>query len=202
MSRTLCLAGLTWAAVHSTVLAFDDGGYQYKFSPYTPGTQNQGSNWNSGGNSNWNSGGGGNWNNDWSGGTQHWHQQPQRQYHYDYQPQQSWSYQQPQYTPPQPVYSGLPIKISMPPTEAGLCAYVLTSGGETWNYTIAPGKSQLFNEDRAWQVTYDRGDGYGPQTYGLKPGHYRFRQSSRGWELYRSDSMQDAPPSFAPPPPM
>jgi hypothetical protein len=151
-------------------------------NPFSPGAQNNNFGWDNG--NQWNNG----YNNNWN------YQQPQYQ--------QNWQYQQPQYVQPQVVYSQQPIKLSMPGGEAGLCAYVLSSGGQSWNYTISPGKSQLFTEDRAWKVTYDRGNGYGEQSYVLKPGHYRFRQSSRGWELYRSDSMEDAPLSQAPLPPM
>ena len=100
------------------------------------------------------------------------------------------------------TYSRQPIRISMPEDQIGICAYVLRSGDEAFNYTILPGKKQDFTEDRAWKIVYDRGDGFGQQSYGLKPGHYRFRQSSRGWELYRSSSMETASTSNAPPPPM
>lgn len=210
MQRALLLTGLVLAAIGANAAAFDDfyyddGGWgfgyddyyyddyyyddyyddyntprSYKYMPFSPGAQNQNLGWNNGWDNTWNNG----WNNNW-------------------QQQQNWNYQpRPQYQTPQVVYSQQPIKISMPPAEAGLCAYVLSSGGQSWNYTISPGKSQQFKEDRAWQVTYDRGNGYGHQTYSLKPGHYRFRQSSRGWELYRSDVMDDTPIAQAPPPPM
>ena len=154
----------------------------YKQSPYRPGAQNQNNlGWDNGG---WDDGGwdNGGWNNGW-------------------QQQQNWN--QYQYQQPQRVtYSNLPITIGMPAGEPGMCSYVLSSGQGTWNYTMSPGKSQTFNEDRAWKVTFDRGNGYGEQSYNLKPGYYRFRQSSRGWELYRSETPPAAPIANAPPPPM
>lgn len=101
-----------------------------------------------------------------------------------------------------PQYSQQPIKISMMYGEAGPVSYVLSGGGPVYNYTMQPGMAQMFREDRPWQITYDRGNGFGQQTYSLKPGHYRFKQSPRGWELFRSDSLDDMPLAQAPPPPM
>jgi hypothetical protein len=225
MLRQLMMVGLTVAALTAPVNAddfffggdfeyddgdWDDGGFQfgggrrYRAAPYTPGAQNNNSQWDDNWNSPWNPGVQNNnsqWD-DWEHNHNHgwnngWNNNWQYQNQYQYRPQQ------PQYVAPRVVYSNQPIKISMPEGEPGMCAYVLSSAGQSWNYTMAPGKSQLFNEDRAWTITYDRGNGYGEQTYGLKPGHYRFRQSSRGWELYRSESMDSAPPvPQAPPPPM
>jgi hypothetical protein len=100
------------------------------------------------------------------------------------------------------VYSNQPITIAMPLDQPGPCGYVLLSGDAAWNYTMAPGQSQTFPEDRAWRITFDRGQGYGEQTYALKPGLYRFRLTSRGWELYRSTTPAPAPFASAPPPPM
>ena len=115
---------------------YDYGGYQngryYKQAPYTPGVQNNNNNWGSPWSTgNQNSGFNWGYNNNW--------QQPQYQQNWQYsQPQYSQSYRPAQpYTPPV-VYSNLPIKISMPAGEAGLCAYVLSGGNGSWNYTIAP----------------------------------------------------------------
>jgi hypothetical protein len=146
-------------------------------SPFSPDVQNnQAGGWND-----WDDGGFHNpqWQNH-----QHWNQnQWHNQQGYWNQPQYSYS------APPAPqiAYSNLPIGISMPYGESGLCSYSLSSGGQSWNYTISSGRSQTFNEDRAWQITFDRGNGLGTSTYALRPGEYRFRQSSRGWELYRSN---------------
>ena len=180
-------------------------GQNYNYgNQWDPGHQNwnQGTTWNS--NNNWNQNWGGNqnwghnqgWNQNWSHSNQNWsYQQPRYSYS---QP----SYSQRSYSQPQVVYSQQPIRISMPVNQPGMCSYVLSSGDESWNYTIAPGKKQDFKEDRVWKITFDRGDGFGQQSYGLKPGHYRFRQGSRGWELYKSSSMDTASTSNAPPPPM
>jgi hypothetical protein len=223
MQRAILTAGLLLAALTGPATAyddfyFDDGGFddggdwddgdyyddgfddyggtarKFNYSPFNPGTQNNNMGWNNNGwnNNGWNHGG---WNNNHNGGWQqpqhqHWNNQPQ----YQYQPAR-----------PQVVYSQQPIKISMPPNEAGLCAYVLKDGNNgAWNYTIAPGKSQDFTHDRGWLVTFDRGNGFGEQTYSLKPGYYRFRQSSRGWELYHSATapVDAAPVAQGPPPPM
>lgn len=172
-------------------------------APFTPGVQNN-TTWNNG--SNWNTGNSGNWNQgNWNSGSQHWqHQQPTWQS----QPQR-WSYNQRQYQPtqtsyptaPAVSYSGDPILISMPAEQPGMCSYILTSGDSSWNYTIAPGKKQSFVEDRSWKITFDRGNGYGEQSYRLAPGQYLFRQSDRGWELYHTPLAPTVDVGGAPPPP-
>lgn len=199
----------------------DSGSNQYRMVPSTPGVQNNSSSWNTGGGwdlggGNWNSGGS-NWNSgggSWNNGSGNWqrvqpnynqyqYQQPQR-YGYTQPQYQSPSYpSQPQYTPSAPPvnYSGQPIHISMPADQYGSCAYVLASGPDSWNYTMLPGKSQKFTEDRSWQITFDRGGGYGEQSYRLIPGYYRFKQSSRGWELYHSTTAPPPSSGSAPPPP-
>ncbi|MFV0442288.1 MAG: hypothetical protein ACK5Q5_01810 [Planctomycetaceae bacterium] len=208
MRRAMLTAGLLLATLTGNSPAFDDfyyddygwddgyndygwdnnwgGGGRRRggsASPYNPGVQNNSgwdNNWDYGYNNGWN-----NYNNGWNNNY--------------YQPQQNWNYQP---AKPAVVYSQQPIKIAMPENEAGLCAYVLKDNSNSWNYTIAPGKSQEFKEDRGWKITFDRGNGHGEQTYGLKPGLYRFRQSSRGWELYHSAATTTAPVAAAPPPPM
>jgi hypothetical protein len=121
------------------------------------------------------------WGNDWyddefdgfqPGFNPYWRQQQQ---------QQGWQFQ------PPVTWSNEPIEITMPEGEPGVCAYTLSSGVGGWNYTITPGKSQAFREDRPWSVTFDRGDGRGVQTYKLKPGRYRFRHGENGWDLFRQE---------------
>lgn len=213
LTGSLLACGLwltSFCGVTQAQFFFDDGGYddgdwddggwnrnfsaprqgtarQYRHSPFSPATQNQNNlGWD---NSGWDDGG---WDNGWNnnGWNNGWQQQ------------QNWNQYQYQYQQPQRVYSNQPITIAMPTGEPGMCSYVLSSGQGTWNYTMSPGKSQTFNEDRAWKVTFDRGNGFGEQSYNLKPGYYRFRQSSRGWELYRSEAPPAAPIANAPPPPM
>lgn len=169
-------------------------------SPFTPGPQNQGNNWGNGGvpgnfapnygfpNVRQNRGG-------W------YYDEYDDEWYYDdgYDwDQPDWGYgpQAPQYQQ-RPVFSNQPITILMPEGEPGVCAYVLSGAGGVWNYTIAPGKSQTFNEDRQWMVTFDRGNNLGQQSYNLKPGIYKFRQSNRGWELYRTEnpSASQGPPA-------
>jgi hypothetical protein len=156
-------------------------------SPFNPGSQNQNNGWSNGGNP---------WNRTTPQNNQNAGNQTQPQF---------WGPltrpEEPKFTMPQATYSNLPIKISMPDGEAGICGYVLATGKQAWNYTIGAGKAQIFPEDRVWQVTYDRGGGFGPQVYVLKSGHYKFRQSNRGWELYRSE-LDAAPVAAAPEPPM
>lgn len=162
------------------------GNQRYQFMPFSPGIQNtqgwnqwdDGGGWNQwGGNSNqWNGG-----SNQWGGGSNQWGGFNQWGGNY---PQSTYR-PQPNYQPPV-NYSGLPITIEMPPDQSGLCSYSLLGGSGAWNYSITPGRSQNFTEDRDWKIRFDRGNGNGSATYNLRPGVYRFRQSSRGWELYRA----------------
>lgn len=155
-------------------------------SPFAPGNQNQSSVWPGGGNNPWAPQNPGN-----SSGP------PQQNYWGQNLPRP----EDPQFMPLPPNFSNLPIRISMPPGEPGPCGYVLSTGQQSWNYTIAPGRAQTFIEDHVWQVTYDRGGGFGPQTYALRSAHYKFRQSPRGWELYRTplDDVPAAPVAVEPP---
>ncbi len=197
------------------------------YGPYTPGAQNQSTGGNRQYNSPFSTGSQNSntaWNNQWQQGGTNWQPQPQYQPQQQiYQNQQNWNnHQQPQlyshtpeYTPyrteprsslvsppaPQVAYSQKPIIISMPPEQSGQCQYRLSSGSDVWNFSMTPGKSQNLVEDRSWRVTFDRGSGYGEQAYRLQPGHYRFRQSSRGWELYHSTAAVAASSSTLPPPP-
>lgn len=179
-------------------------------SPFNPGNQNQGTTWNNGqqfwnqGNQ-WNNGQQNNVNPNWNGNSDWMSRQNAWNNYYGQQtvPQTRLPRPpDPQFMTPQVSYSNQPIKLAMPEGEVGPCGYLLISGEQTWNYTMFPGKSQTFNEDRDWKIVYDRGEGFGEQAYQLKTGLYRFRRGDRGWELYRSDLPDAAPVASAPPPPM
>lgn len=173
-------------------------------SPFTPGPQNNSGNFNSGspfapGNQNQSS--------VWPNQNNPFGPLPPQEGGMPTPPNNDWARnlprpEDPKFMPLPPNYSNLPIRISMPEGQPGACGYQLATGQQAWNYMIAPGKSQTFVEDRVWQVTYDRGGGFGPQTYTLRSGHYKFRQSPRGWELYRGelDPSIAAPVATTPPP--
>jgi len=96
--------------------------------------------------------------------------------------------------------SGGPIKIENPASNKETLSYTLDGN----LYTIQPGYSQEFREDRAWVVQFSRGANLDEARYGLQSGLYSFTSTNRGWELYRGEFPQTvAPQPFmaAPPPP-
>ena len=65
---------------------------------------------------------------------------------------------------------------------------VIKAGGKVVSsraYTIAPGYSQTFREDRAWVVEFSRAENMAPARYGLKSGLYSFTSTDHGWDLYQ-----------------
>ena len=80
-------------------------------------------------------------------------------------------------------FSGGLIKIVNPAANQQSLSYTLN--GNT--YTIAPGYSQEFNEDRAWVVQFTRGANSELVQYGLQSGLYSFASTDHGWELFRSE---------------
>ena len=93
-------------------------------------------------------------------------------------------------------FAGGPIKIENPVTNKETLSYTLDGN----SYTIPPGHSQEFSEDRAWVVQFSRGANLGQAQYGLQSGLYSFTSTDHGWELYRSEFPQTVAPP--PPPPM
>ena len=75
---------------------------------------------------------------------------------------------------------GLPIKIVSPDDAGAAISYSLNE----FDYTIAPGESQLITNDREWVITFDRGGDFGTARYTLAPGLYTFGQTETGWQVY------------------
>lgn len=97
-------------------------------------------------------------------------------------------------------FSGGPIKIDNPASNKETLSYTLDGN----LYTIQPGYSQEFREDRAWVVQFSRGTNLDEARYGLQSGLYSFTSTDHGWELYRSEFPQTVAPQpsmVAPPPP-
>jgi hypothetical protein len=84
---------------------------------------------------------------------------------------------------PAATFSGGPITITNPATNSTALSYTLDGVA----YTIAPGYSQDFREDRAWVIEFSRGANLDQVQYGLQSGLYSFTSTDHGWELYRSD---------------
>ena len=79
-------------------------------------------------------------------------------------------------------FSGAPISIVNPATNTKTLSYSL--GGTA--FTIPPGYSQNFHEDRAWAIRFSPGDNRDAVQYRLHTGLYTFTSTDHGWELYHS----------------
>jgi hypothetical protein len=84
---------------------------------------------------------------------------------------------------PEATFSGAPIKITNPATNKETLSYTLNGIA----YTILPGYSQDFREDRAWAIQFSRGANLNQAEYGLQSGLYTFTSTDHGWELYRTE---------------
>jgi hypothetical protein len=83
-------------------------------------------------------------------------------------------------------FSGDPIKIVNPAKTGATVSYMLDGNA----FTIPPGYSQEFQEDRAWVIEFSRGTNLDQTRYGLQSGVYKFARTDHGWELYRSQVPQ------------
>ena len=100
---------------------------------------------------------------------------------------------------PEPTYSGGPITISNPRSNAAALSYTLNGTV----YTIQPGYTQTLQEDRAWAIEFNRGPNQGQARYGLQTGAYSFGANGSGWELFNrpvETTSQNSPAN--PPPPV
>ena len=97
-----------------------------------------------------------------------------------------WQYYGNTYVVQRPIlnnFSGGRITIDNPATNKETVSYTLDGNA----YTIPPGYSQDFSEDRAWVVQFSRGTNLDQARYGLQSGVYSFASTDHGWELYRSE---------------
>lgn len=87
----------------------------------------------------------------------------------------------PRFTPSPPAPSTVAnIKLSCPKTAPGPLSYSLNGH----IYTIQPGYSQTFPNDRAWTIEFKRGgDDSEVASYPLNSGLYTFVASPSGWDL-------------------
>lgn len=109
----------------------------------------------------------------------------------------------------EPVFSGLPIKITNPATTGVTLSYTLNDV----SYSIPPGYSQDLVLDRSWVIGFGRGGNFGTARYGLEAGQYTFANTDHGWELFHgalpkpgvvqapSATQNPTPPATAPAPP-
>ncbi len=94
------------------------------------------------------------------------------------------------------VFSGGPIKITNPATNRAALSYSLNG----MVYTIQPGFSQEFAEDRDWVIDFSRGPNLGAGRYSLHTGLYSFGAGGNGWELF-SVPVETSPAGGLPTPP-
>jgi hypothetical protein len=91
-------------------------------------------------------------------------------------------------------FSGGPIKIVNPAKSGVTMKYMLDGNA----FTIPPGYSQEFQEDRAWVIEFSQGANMDQMRYSLRSGVYKFASTDHGWDLYRSE----VPQTVATKPPM
>ena len=60
----------------------------------------------------------------------------------------------------------------------------ITYNAEGYEYTMKPGMTQEL-PGQSWRVDYDRGGGFGPDSYRLDPGTYHFTATDEGWQIYK-----------------
>jgi hypothetical protein len=100
-------------------------------------------------------------------------------------------------TSPTLVHTGEEIKLICPKTATGPLNYTLNGT----LYTIQPGYSQNFRDDRTWKLEFQRnGQGSALVSYTLKAGTYRFGNGLEGWELRQVVSTQPTDLPRAPQP--
>ena len=102
-----------------------------------------------------------------------------------------------------PTLAAANIKLSCPKTAPGPLSYSLN--GHV--YTIQPGYSQTFPNDRAWTIEFKRGgDDSAVASYALNSGLYSFVAGPGGWELQQPGATPspsaELPPSPLPPAPL
>lgn len=71
-------------------------------------------------------------------------------------------------------------------------------------YTIKPGETQRFNDDRDWVIAFGSGGSKGDLRYTLKAGTYRFVATDGGWDLKQTTektapATKDAPSRLSSP---
>ena len=99
---------------------------------------------------------------------------------------------------PATVYDGGPIVIACPADAPAPISYVLNG----YTYTMKPGETQQFVNDRNWVVQFTRGiPGTADKRYTLSTGRYRFEPSSQGWDLNSDRASSTVTGQPAPPAP-
>lgn len=99
--------------------------------------------------------------------------------------------------PAEPTDGG-PIVIYCPAESTGSVSYTINGH----RFTMKPGQSQKFTNDRRWIVEFDQGAGRGLTKYTLNSGHFKFKQTPAGWDFVQTLTPPESGKESAPPPPM
>jgi hypothetical protein len=80
------------------------------------------------------------------------------------------------------TYNNQPITLRVPRGESEIVTYSINNR----TYTMSPGFRQQFEYSRAWQISFDRGDGVN-RSHSLRDGEYVFMKNRDGlWVLYQA----------------
>jgi hypothetical protein len=71
--------------------------------------------------------------------------------------------------------------IGNPSSSRGTMNYNLNGN----HYVMEPGMKQRLQPGRKWVIEFDRGQAFGPASYTLSEGTYRFTPTDMGWQLYK-----------------
>jgi len=95
--------------------------------------------------------------------------------------------------PSEPTDGG-PIVIVCPIENSAPVEYAINGH----RFTMKPGQTQKFSNDRRWVIEFDQGAGRGRTKYTLNAGTFKFKQAGAGWDFVqtveRATSKEEAPP--------
>ncbi len=98
--------------------------------------------------------------------------------------------------PPAPIYPEPPLPMVSSAT-ASLIVSNPAENGVTMPFLLNSETTQLptgqyleLPTDRAWEIKFDHGEGFGVAHYSLQSGKYEFTHTSHGWELYRKTDAE------------
>jgi hypothetical protein len=82
--------------------------------------------------------------------------------------------------PPAPSAPTMPLILTNPAKNGVAMPFLLN--GQTME--LAAGERYQLPTDRAWEIKFDHGQGFGIARYSLTGGEHRFTHTDHGWELY------------------
>jgi hypothetical protein len=67
-----------------------------------------------------------------------------------------------------------------------------------FEYDMQPGFAQTFENDRTWTIEFESNSPRGTIRYRLSTGHYQFRLTRDGWDLFTVGDEAELPPAPEP----